>query len=434
MDRRVFDTAFALWSSRAKIIDTRRRLKRYTYGDQWGDVYTMPDGERVSESVWMSRQGRRPLTNNLIRRLVKAIVGRYREMPATKDRYDNADNPVAASLLLEELDSRLLEEFLISGMAIQRVADDNPFDSPLSDVTNVCPDQFFCNDFRDPRGSDIEIVGMLHDMSPAEVLTRFGGTPNSCRNRRVRRFLRGEDVSAPTHTSASAEFYTARPGRLRVIEVWTREFNSRGNVAWRVRWFTHAGDMLDTYLSPWSHGSHPFAVKFYPLTDGEIHSFVEDLIDQQRYINRIIVLIDKILSTTAKGVLLFPQRQKVDNMSWNDVAKLWAQPDSIIPIRDGDSGAPFQAGGNNADMSAYRLLEMELGMFDRTSGVGASLLGDAATGPSSSGAAHYQAQVENSAIALADIFRTFRSFTNLRDIKLNHIHPPQPPIRHENQA
>ncbi len=40
---------------------------------------------------------------------------------------------------------------------------------------------------------------------------------------------------------------------------------------------------------------------FYPMIDGEIHSFVEDIIDQQHNINWLMTLNDRMLSQAAKG-------------------------------------------------------------------------------------------------------------------------------------
>ena len=55
----------------------RDRCKRYTYGDQWGDVIDV-DGHRIKESEYIRSQGKAPLKNNLIRRLVKNVLGVFR--------------------------------------------------------------------------------------------------------------------------------------------------------------------------------------------------------------------------------------------------------------------------------------------------------------------------------------------------------------------
>lgn len=425
IDRRVFETAFSLWASRGKIYDTRRRLKRYTYGDQWADVLYNDRGDSMIESALIRAKGRQPITNNLIRRLIKTIVGRYRDMATRNKWYSVEKDTYEADELLEELDSRLLEEFLISGMAVQRVGADNPFRNGRPLVSNVNPEAFFCNDYRDPRGYDLDVVGMLHDMSPAEVMLRFGGKGRQ-RRQQLQKWLTVDEDSALAASASSQQFFVAPKGRCRIVEVWTREYSDKGAVSWRARWFTAAGILLDTYES--AAGSHPFAIKFYPLTDGEIHSFVEDVVDQQRYINRLIVLIDSILKTSAKGVLLFPETQRV-NMTYDDIAERWANPGSIIPIKGNSTLMPQQLSAVGGDGSAYRLLEMELKLFDQTAGVGTALLGSVNAAGTATGVEHYQAQVENATIALADIFRTFRSLIARRDSLL--IANSQKPNDHE---
>lgn len=417
IDRQIFDAAFDMWTSRAGLFETRKRLKRYTYGDQWGDMVVNAEGERLREGDWIMQTGRRPITNNLIRRLIKTIVGRYRDMATTNGWYESNPESIDSECELEELDSRLLEEFLISGMAIQRVANDNPLNEGRPDVTNVCPTRFFSNEFRDPRGKDIEILGMLHDMSPAEALLRFGGKGRKA-GERLRQIIKASDLLTIPVSTTSTGFYAAAKGRIRIIEVWSREFDSHGTIKWKARWFAANGMLIDSYESPFFHKSHPFALKFYPLTDGEVHSFVEDVIEQQRYINRIIVLIDRILASSAKGVLLFPMSQKPKEMSWSEIGKRWAMPNGIIPIKGQDDLLPQQVGGTQADTSAYRLLEMELQMFDKSAGVGQALTGASGDSGKSTGAEHLQAQIENATIALADIFRTFRALIAHRDRKM----------------
>ena len=64
-------------------------------------------------------------------------------------------------------------------------------------------------------------------------------------------------------------------------------------------------DIISQYDSSYRHRSHPFVFKLYPLTDGEVHSMVEDVIDQQKYVNRLITLVDHIMGASAKGALLY---------------------------------------------------------------------------------------------------------------------------------
>ena len=54
-----------------------------------------------------------PLTNNLLRQIVKTVVGRYRTDVATEERSGGLADIVSMNSL-DELDARALEEFLIS--------------------------------------------------------------------------------------------------------------------------------------------------------------------------------------------------------------------------------------------------------------------------------------------------------------------------------
>ena len=150
----------------------RRRYKQFTYGKQWEDVILTPDGESVTEREYARSMGTRPLSNNMIRQMVKCVVGNFRD--GLHEEVDEVDTALKRRNALDELDSRALEEFLISGCAIQRVVDEHRMDGSGVWVDNVSPEEFFINEYRDPRGTDIELVGMLHSMSRRELLMRFG--------------------------------------------------------------------------------------------------------------------------------------------------------------------------------------------------------------------------------------------------------------------
>ena len=128
----------------------------------------------AEESIAM-RTGRQPLTNNLIRKLVKTIIGRYRAIRnGANDEKSEELKELYRLNHLDELDCRLLEEFLISGCAIQRVTVECRREGKVETfVDNVSPGDFFINTVKDPRGWDVQLIGMLHDMSLAEVVMRY---------------------------------------------------------------------------------------------------------------------------------------------------------------------------------------------------------------------------------------------------------------------
>ena len=418
----LLEAARAAHSRLAPFRASRQRFKRFTFGSQWDDRMLTPSGAQMTEGDYAARNGRVPLTNNMIQRLVKTLVGHWRNSVADRN------SPT------EELDARALEEFLISGCAVQRVEG--------GEVENVCPDDFFVSDFRRPDGADIELVGMVHRLSPTQLLARFAGGSRQ-QAAEIRRHYSADDPADARAAAARRclvyEVWTLEPAeRLRCSDTHTgatflapadreAELCERNRRRARrkvkpLRWtYECATQWVQRFLSPAgmllgerTAGRHPFAVRFYPLLDGEVHPFVEGLIDQQKYVNRLITLIDNMMSTSAKGVLLFPENEMISQMEWKDVQELWASYDGVIPYNPRpDSPGPRQIVTNSSNSGAYELLNLQMQLFQQISGVSSALRGDHDSGGNS--AQLFDAQTRNSLAAQADLFRTFDSFLAQRD-------------------
>ncbi len=457
----VLAAAYHAWASSADLRRRRHRLKAYTYGDQWGDLVADAKGNLITERELIIQSGKSPLSNNLMRRLIKTVVGRFRSSASSPD----ADSPLAevySRNYLQELDSRALEEFLISGCAIQRVVSERRLQGDGIWVDNVNPDTFFVNPIIDPRSWDIELIGMLHDMNLPEAVMRFSHGDRK-RAAELSRLLIEEsstDLSATASSLGASltddlSFFRPSAGRCRLIEVWTLDsceqlrchdtatgeyyalpiaaeqqitaenrrrkasgtatIESRWEIAagWHCRWLTPSGTLIDQYSRP----DHPFIVKLYPLTDGEIHPFVEDVVDQQRYVNRLITMIDHIMGTSAKGVLLYPREILPAEWSWDDIADAWSRSGSVIPYDSRRSSAvPQQIYSRNTDIGAYQLLSLEMKMMEEVSGIGSVLQGKEVA--STMSANLYQMQTENASVALVDMFASFDMFRRERDRKI----------------
>ncbi|MDE7472617.1 MAG: hypothetical protein K2M68_03430 [Muribaculaceae bacterium] len=427
--KEILDAAYRAWSGWATMRAGRRRYKRFTYGDQWSDMVI--DGDCVMSAADRARlHGRRPMTNNLIRRLVKSVIGRYRYMRRESEPLTGEAARVFDFNHLDELDCRSLEEFLISGCTIQRVIRERRLTGSRVWVDMVSPDRFFINRIRDPRGWDTELVGMLHDWSLTETVIRLGsGNPE--RESVIRRIYSGlfggtalSDWCTPDDGQVS--FLEAPQGRCRVIEVWTLEAVTRRrgkrmsadtdsdvSTLWRCRWLAPDGTVLASHVSRSPDGQHPFRFRFYPMIDGEVHSLVEDVIDQQIYINELISLIDHVVSCAAKGVLLFPADEIIPGMTIDDVAASWSSPDGVLPIRGRGATRPQQVTSSGANFGAKELLETQMQMFEDVSGVTNVLMGRTASGRI--GVEQYESQVRNALIAIADILDTFGNFIESRN-------------------
>lgn len=451
----VLRSAHRTWCDAADFRRRRQRFKRFTYGDQWNDPVVTSDGRTITEGQYATEHGKRPLSNNLIRRLVKCVVGRFRDSAFPADSAPLSDVALANSI--EELDSRALEEFLISGCTVQRI-EHNPrrFGCNVR-IDNVSPDRFFVNAINDPRGLDALIVGMLHDYTPAQIILEFADNDYT-RARDLRHHFShiASAGSSILGIDSSPEFFIAPDGKCRVIEVWTLEtvetfrchdplnatlrtispdqlddienentqrrskslpeirIHWNVNTRWVGRWLAPDGATLRRRVSTLPGGTHPFAFRLYPLTDGEIHSLVEDVIDQQIYVNRLITLIDHCISVSAKGALLFPVEQKLPGMDWAEIARMWAAPDSLIPYAgNADSTEPHQVVSSAADNSARDLLTLQMKMFEEVSGVTGALMGKSSG--NNVGAQRFESEIHNATIAICDIIRSFNDFRRHRD-------------------
>ncbi|MDE5608139.1 MAG: hypothetical protein K2I64_04305 [Muribaculaceae bacterium] len=459
-NRPLLAAAYDAWLALAPFRRNRERSMRFTFGSQWDDIVPTPEGPMSAEQFAV-RSGRRPITNNLLRRLVKSVIGRYRynradasTLPADKRQTYTENN-------LDELDCRSLEEFLISGCAVQRVASGRTLRGSGRWVDAVAPDRFFASPISDPRGWDAEIVGMIHDWSLAEAVIRLAGDDMrlaaDIRSHYAALRRSGTDAIPTSLSADSSFFHPADTRRCRVIEVWSLEASeilecrdplsasvytvpvsglrrieatNRKRLAehkkpiryrwvprteWLCRWLAPDGAVLLTQR-PDETATHPFHFRFYPLLDGRVHSLVDDVIGQQIYINELISLIDHVVSCSAKGVLIFPTERKLPDMSWQEVASAWSSPGGIIPVKGPSSDQPEQIHSSATFAGATELLSTQLKMFEDVSGVSNALMGRSSSG--NIGAEHYEGEVKNAIIAIADLLDTFSNFISTRNAAL----------------
>lgn len=179
---------------------------------------------------------------------------------------------------------------------------------------------------------------------------------------------------------------------------------------WYYYFLSPFGDILDEGETPYEHKSHPYVFKAYPFIDGEIHSFVSNVIDQQRYTNRLITMYDWVMRASAKGVLLFPEECLPKGMSMENVANEWARFDGVIMIKQPKTGTalPQQIANNCTQIGISELLNMQLKFFEDISGVNGALQGK--PGYSGMSASLYNQQTQNATTSLLDLLDTFSSF------------------------
>lgn len=471
------------WMAMETFRTDRERNKKYTYGRQWDDTICV-EGKMMKEEDYIKSQGNIPLKNNLIRRMVQAVLGVYRSQAkeptcTARDRDEQKYGETMSTVLqcnmqlnrMTEINARCMEEFLISGFVVQRKWY-GWRDGKLDCWTDyVQPNNFFIdNNMRDFRGWDVSCLGEVHDISFEELCGRFAHEPGDYyRLAEIYKFARDKNVLATAYDDFGYplqgyyDFLVPRDTtRCRVIEVWRKESKPRyrchdlnnGDVFkidvedfeefvgsenrerlrmaaesgmdasevpliqyewfmdsyWYYYYLTPFGDILDEGETPYEHKSHPYVFKAYPFIDGEIHSFVSNVIDQQRYTNRLITMYDWIMRASAKGVLLFPEECLPKGMSMEDVADEWARFNGVIMIKTPKDGrtVPQQIANNCTQIGISELLNMQLKFFEDISGVNGALQGK--PGYSGMSASLYNQQAQNATTSLLDLLDSFSSF------------------------
>lgn len=403
----MFSKAQSLYSTFGGFRQRRRRLMRYVYGNQWGDRHS----PGFTEGDALYNDGKYPVIVNLLNRTVRMLVGRFRKQAA--ELYATLDEPTVADNNLAELDARLFEEFVISGCAVQRIGVHNGAGGRQRVVVdNISPHNFFVSQFYDPRGTDIEIIGTVERLTLTQFLAKFATSAHQAER------LRGVFAAClDSCDSFAAELAdTDTLPRIDVVEVWSLEptGNARNpGLRWHQRHYTASGSLLQSTTLPEGR-SHPFAVKFHPLIDGHVYSYIDTLIDRQRSINRLLTSFEASVAASAKGTLLLPLEQVPRGINVDEVAALWARPDSVIPITGKGGYLPQQLITNTAATGIVPLIDMQLKLFDETSGIT-----DALKGTNTSAGLSVEARREltdTAATATADLLDTYLAYLSARPL------------------
>ena len=398
-EKKAFDVlmeAQHYWMLMDKFRRDRERNKNYTYGKQWDDVVCV-DGRRMKESELIKKQGNLPLKNNLIRRMIRSVLGVYESQDkeptcTARDRDEQKFGETMSTVLqynmarnrMRKVNARSMEEFLISGFVVHRKWHGWRNNTLDCWTDYVQPNNFFIDpNMRDFRGWDVSCLGEIHDITYGELISKYAHSPEEERRlREIYNHASNRNVVGIAYQrfgfplNNRYDFLVPEDTSLcRVIEVWRKESKARyrchdpnsGDIFkieledyqeqvakvneerrregaalgipeeeipyikaewfidsyWYYYFLTPFGDVLDEGETPYEHKEHPYVFAAYPFIDGEIHSFVADVIDQQRYVNRLIMLYDFIMKTSAKGVLLFPEDALPDHMSMDDIADEW---------------------------------------------------------------------------------------------------------------
>jgi len=409
------------------------------------------------------------------------VVARDRNETWIVDMLNNALGYAHDLNRTKRLDARLLEEFSMSGFLGQKITYDWWDEKRREDVKIVNKNpamMFFNTDVADPRLLDLNLIGEIYDMELDDIIVVFSQKKSDEEKIRewygydksdLKAIYEGDGLSADRIDYLDF-LLPNEPHKCRVIEVWEkrtewrvkawdklsgkmdvveysikeidlmnqkriREFALEGIPEsevpliqaweekvkfWHVKYLTPEGYVLYESRSVYEHRSHPYVIALYPLLDGEVWGFVEDMIDQQRYINRLITLIDFIMGSSAKGVLMIPEESIPENMTPQDFATEWTRYNGVIVYKSKPGvSPPQQLSTNSSAVGAQELLSLQMKLIQEISGISNAVQGQ--TPKSGTPSSLYAQQSQNSMTNMADFMETFNEFKEIREMKVLQI-------------
>lgn len=185
------------------------------------------------------------------------------------------------------------------------------------------------------------------------------------------------------------------------------------DVFWYYTFMSPDGTVLCEGECPYDYKTHPYTVKFYPFVNGEIHPFLGTIIDQQRYINRLVVMHDMAARSAAKGITIIPKGCIPDDMSPQDFADQFTEYEGLVIYetnRINPSVRPEVITSNAVQIGTYELLQLQLQLSKDIVNVSGALQGKTPTAGTS--AARYQMEMQNSSVSL---FSLLNDMTNLSE-------------------
>jgi len=488
-NQQLLELCMTHWNNMSDFRDRRMRSRNYERGDQWYELIETASGEIMTEENLILDQGRLPLKQNLIRKLVRNLMGQYRNNPGktivmSRTRDDQMLSEMMSNALqaakdlneYTEIDAQAFHEHILGGMPVQKVGYKYWKTLNRSDmlIQNIHPNRFFYNtDASDIRGLDMNLVGEMIDTDVDSLIAQFARTKEDEEwIKNIYSYRTVVTSSVPTGMSDdyidAIDFYTAPEGQCRIFEIWqltgewrlyahdysTGEYRfyplhakkaletenqnriiqaarygilpeevpmieteEKFERVWYCKILTPYGQVLFEGETPYEHEDHPYILNFYPFIDGEVWGMVEDIIDQQRQINRLFSMLDYIMGTDAKNTLVVHEDAISGKMNLDELKENYVKVGGVLLVK-GKPGTPLPQvlTSNSRSITASEILSYQMQLINELSGINPAMQGQSATGGKA--ASLYQLEAQNSAINIRDIMASFQSFIRKRDMKI----------------
>jgi hypothetical protein len=456
--------ALTAWQDLSAMRKKTGRSMRFAYGDQWSDPATDTEGL----PTWATTEGdalryhhKTVLQNNMIRPILKNIEGQFRSNrtqpfirpldPLRSDMLPYAEactsrlNRVLYANECHELDASLLSSLQLSGFCAQRmepVMSDEDGEPSLR-IRNCNPFHlFFGGGHEDVLSRDLDMIGEFIDIPLPALLSSFG---QSASRRRELTSLYAGKPSFPGRPQPQA-------GMCPLVLLWERQLRQRlfcwdkregtwwyapesdrqalesapdisfqveTERFWYYRYLTPGGEILKEGPSPYAHGGHDYEIAFYPLVHGELYNFVDDLIDLQRIINRMVVQIDARLTASLKGLKVYDVRF-FPGVQPEIISSIAAAPNGLLPahpvpgkdLKDSIIQIDSEVGMTND----FQMLQTQVKLINEVSGVNSAIQGKQPS--SGTTAALYERETQNAGLNTLGLMEAFEAFRIRRARKI----------------
>lgn len=413
------------------------------------------------------------------------VRSRKKEDAQVTEMMTNALQSVYDVARLVTLDVNQFLEFLLSGAFMYRSSYDYFKERNENNANShkVNPTRMIINtDVQDPRLNDLRFVGEIHDLHIGEIIRKFAKDDEDADiirkwYQQSREQPSGYEEQIGAWREDSLDFYyPVDSNQCRVIEIWEERNMERvfgfdpleaeviqypmevdealamieaenevrklqgkmqgipeeniplieseirdEDVCWYY-FLTPWGNVLESGETPYEHESHPYTLGLYPMIDSEIRSFVQDIIDHQKQINRLLTLMDFVISSSAKGVWIIPESAYPKGWSLDDVTNELTRANGVVAVTDKafkEGTLPKQVQSQAQNVGAQQLYAVILQQMKEVSGINEAIQGQKLTGVNT--ASQYAQMTANSTLSTKDYFEYFVTIRRERDQKLLQI-------------
>ena len=183
---------------------------------------------------------------------------------------------------------------------------------------------------------------------------------------------------------------------------------------WQYYFMAPDGRILCEGECPYDYKDHPFSMSLFPYVNGEVHPFMSFFIDQQRYINRTVMMGDMAMKNAAKGMTFLPLSMKPDSMTTEEYANQKTKFDAVFVYDDMKPEAlKSQRSPQFFTHSAFNIgqtemLQLQLNMIHEVSGVSGALQGKEPA--SGTAASRYAMEAQNATTTIYPLLKKFNGF------------------------